>query len=113
MTSADEITLWIVENTKVTQYLLDPTHPQGASKAKYLLAFGFTPRDPGLLAGALVRHAVGNLPGRVVRPVKGSARFVFEGVTAGLDGRLMSLRTVWEDCGHGEARLLTAIPLTR
>lgn len=104
---------WIVEEAKIVRYLLNPDHPDGASKAKYLLAFGFTADDPGPLAETLARHALDNLPGRCVIPAKGLPRYVFDGHTEAPDGRLMRLRTVWEVAGITDARFITAYPLTR
>ena len=32
----------ILENRKITQYLLSTVHPTGASKAKFFMSFGFS-----------------------------------------------------------------------
>jgi hypothetical protein len=45
-----------VQGEKIVDYLLDSTHPNGGSKAKYLLRFGFTAEEPQLLADALAIH---------------------------------------------------------
>jgi hypothetical protein len=37
---------WTVERPKIVAYLLNPAHTDGASKAKYLLAFGYTASLP-------------------------------------------------------------------
>lgn len=113
LSGPDDTLTWIVQDSKASEYLLNPDHRKGASKAKYLLAFGFDRDDPETLASALVKHALGNLPGQLVEPPKGAARRVFEGHVEAPDGRLMSLRTVWEISGTAEMRFITAVPLTR
>jgi hypothetical protein len=105
--------VWVVENAKITRYLLNLDHPDGASKAKYLRGFGFTSEAPETLAAALVQHALSNPPGRTVVPPKGLSRVLFEGLVQGPDGRLLGLRTVWEIVEAQEWRFVTAVPLTR
>lgn len=108
--------LWSVGGPKVTAYLLNLNHKRGASKARYLLGFGFSPDDPKALADALVEHAMGNLPGVVKQELAGPNRVVFEGYVAAPDGRQMPLRTVWEAVGTDEEhvmRFITAVPLTK
>lgn len=46
----------IVEPSKVLDYLLNPTHPYGASKARFFTAFGFCLDHWELLAEALSAH---------------------------------------------------------
>lgn len=114
MTDKSSVYNFTVEQAKVTRYLLDLAHAEGGSKAKYLFQFGFTPDDPQPLVIALVQHAITNIPtGRKVQPAKGLSRLVFEGRSEAPDGRLMSLRTVWEVTAPNELRFITAVPLTR
>lgn len=114
MTDKSSAYSFTVEQAKVTRYLLDLAHAEGGSKAKYLLQFGFAPDDPEPLVVALVQHAITNIPtGRKVQPPQGLPRLVFEGLSEAPDGRLMSLRTIWEITTPNELRFITAIPLTR
>lgn len=46
-----------VPERKITQYLLNPAHPAGGSKAAFFLRFGFSTAAWQLLAEALIRHA--------------------------------------------------------
>ncbi|WP_288587402.1 DUF6883 domain-containing protein [uncultured Methylobacterium sp.] len=103
----------MIDGPKISAYLLNAAHPRGASKAKYLMGFGFTPEDPGALAAALVAHALSNGPGVRMVPPKGAARSVFEGTVTAPDGREMPRRTVWELRSPEEMHLITAVPLTR
>jgi hypothetical protein len=36
-----EAIVWTVERPKIVRYLLNPLHTDGASKARYLLVFGY------------------------------------------------------------------------
>lgn len=119
MTDDSEIVqvAWIIDGPKIPKYLLDPTSPEGASKAKYLMRFGFTLSDPATLANALVRHAMDNLyEGEPSTTRVGKRVIVFEGTVPAPDGRDMPLRTVWEPQEVGDRRemvFVTAVPLTR
>jgi hypothetical protein len=104
---------WVIDGRKISAYLLNTEHSRGRSKAKYLMSFGFTPEDPGLLAGALVRHALLHSLSMTVMPSFDPLRVVCEGTVAAPDGREMPLRTIWEAQGPTEMRLITAVPLTR
>ena len=47
----------IVEERKLTEYLLNPTHPQGHSKAVFFGRLGFNREHPDLLRQALLQIA--------------------------------------------------------
>ena len=49
-----------VAEEKITDYLLNPAHPAGGSKAAFFLKFGFTVIGWEKMAEALVKHAVQN-----------------------------------------------------
>jgi len=48
-----------VPTAKLTEYLLNPRHPEGGSKARFFLGLGFSPEAPEDLAEAVLRHAEG------------------------------------------------------
>jgi hypothetical protein len=102
--------VWTVERPKIVGYLLNPAHTDGASKAKYLLAFGYTAEAPERLADDLVSHAVAHWPGRRMLPPLGRPRLIFEGPVQAPDGRRVSLRSVWEETTPVQMRFLTAYP---
>lgn len=116
MTRSDDavppLATYAVAAAKLTGYLLDPAHPDGSSKARFLLAFGFSPESPEVLAQALLDHArADNLVG-IVR-VRWGRRFVFEGPIRAPDGRRPRVRTVWQlPDGLDIVSLITAVPLT-
>jgi hypothetical protein len=108
--------LWSIQGPKIAEFLLNPNHRKGASRWKYLSAFGFTREDERALADALVQHAMNNLPGVIQPQSEGPNRVEFRGTVRAPDGRDMPLRTVWEvgeKDGERTMRFLTAIPLTR
>jgi hypothetical protein len=46
----------ILDDRKITQYLLSAVHPTGAAKAKFSMFFGFSPARWAELRGALPNH---------------------------------------------------------
>ncbi|MCJ2009865.1 hypothetical protein FV232_27050 [Methylobacterium sp. WL30] len=112
--SSDEVEVsWLIDRPKISRYLLDLTSKRGASKAKYLMRFGFTPDDPLTLANALAEHVARNLPGVQSISARGVLLVVFEGEVTAPDGREMPLRTVWEPREPRQMHFVTAVPLTR
>jgi hypothetical protein len=47
----------IVPDAKLVKYLLDPSHPEGRSKAEFFLRLGFTREQPDILRRALLEVA--------------------------------------------------------
>ena len=113
MTANLDDIVWTVESPKVVAYLLNRALADGASKAKYLLAFGYSTAEPERLARDLVKHGVANWPGREGTMPVGLPRIVFEGPVEAPDTRFASLHTVWEITSPSRLRFLTAVPLTR
>ena len=104
---------WVIDGPKISAYLLNMDHIRGRSKAKYLMSFGFTPEAPGVLADALVRHALLHSLSMTILPAYEPLRVVCQGTVTAPDGREMPLRTIWEAQSTTEMRLITVIPLTR
>ena len=50
----------ILDDRKITQYLLGTVHPTGASKAKFFMSFGFSPGNWAALKSALLNHPLNN-----------------------------------------------------
>ena len=46
----------ILEDRKITQYLLKTVHPTGAAKAQFFMSFGFSPTNWAELKSALLQH---------------------------------------------------------
>jgi hypothetical protein len=51
---------FIVEKEKVTRYLLNTDHPDGGSKAKFFIGYGFDPTKWYIFADAIREHASNN-----------------------------------------------------
>ncbi len=101
----------IVEEAKISEYLLNPTHRFGASKAKFFADFGFTVEQWQQFAIALKQQAHDNEVAKVKQTGYGP-RYEIEGELAAPDGRRPRVRTVWQvDAGEVVPRLITAHPL--
>ena len=103
--------LAIVEREKITEYLLNPGHRYGGSKARFFAGFGFTLEAWDVLASALREHAQRYEISRTYETLWGP-RFEINGELNAPDGRQPRIRTVWQvDGGRIAPRLITAYPL--
>lgn len=100
----------VVEREKIVGYLLNPQHPDGASKAKFFLSLGFRTEQWEKLAEAL-RELINRSPTmRTVESIHG--RKYVEGTIQSPGGISPRIRTVWiVDRGRLAPRLVTAYPL--
>ena len=98
---------------KATGYLLDETHPNGGSKAQFLMRFGFTPNDPVTLLNALLDHpSTGRCLREALTPL-GQTKLVYEGLLRSPDGHSPKVRTVWRIRPDGTADFVTLVPIKR
>jgi hypothetical protein len=105
--------LAVVEMAKLTEYLLNPTHPYGASKARFFLGIGFELEGHEVLAAALREHGQ-RCELAAHRDTPFGPRFEIEGAMRSPDGRNPRIRTVWQmDKGQLAPRLITAYPVER
>lgn len=107
--------LAVVERGKVTEYLLNPAHRYGASKARFFAEFGFRVEEWERLAAALLEHGQTQDLSRTHETGFG-LRYTVEGELTTPSGRRPRLRSVWqldrgEDRGEVAPRLITAYPL--
>src|SRR5439155_19354775 len=101
----------IVERQKITDYLLNPAHRFGASKARFFAAFGFRLTEWETLAAAFKEHGKQHEITRTKQTAFGP-RYEVEGDLVSPDGRCPRVRTVWQmDEGQIAPRLITAYPL--
>jgi hypothetical protein len=103
--------LAVVERAKVAEYLLNPRHRYGGSKARFFLEFGFQMDDWEVFAEALREqgqvHEVS-----LVRQTRWGPRYEIDGELNAPDGRQPRIRSVWQlDEGEIAPRLITAYPL--
>ena len=102
--------LAIVEREKIVNYLLNPEHHYGASKARFFAEFGFVPEAWEALAAEFRAHAQAHEVARW-RETGFGPRYEVEGGMAAPDGRRPRVRTVWQmDKGQIAPRLITAYP---
>ncbi|HXG09345.1 MAG TPA: hypothetical protein VNK04_06105 [Gemmataceae bacterium] len=103
--------LAVVEQAKICEYLLNPAHRFGASKARFFAAFGFTLDAWEVLAAALKEHSAENEVTKVKETGFG-LRYEVEGELAAPDGRRPRVRSVWQvDTGQITPRPITAYPV--
>lgn len=100
-----------MDRDKIVNYLLCMGHPDGQSKARFFIRFGFSLERWVVLAGALRDHGKGNAVVNVVKSRYG-ARYVVEGDLISPDGCHLRVRTVWIiENGDTVPRLITAHPI--
>jgi hypothetical protein len=100
-----------IDQAKVTDYLLAPDHPEGASKAAFFVRFGFTLVEWQVLTEALTAHARAN-PVASMTASEHGVKYRVDGPIHCPDGRSPMIRTVWiVDAGSEIPRLVTAHPL--
>lgn len=100
----------VVSRAKLSGYLLDPDHPQGAAKCRFLIAFGFHPQDPAALERALLAHGgPANFLDIQVSPY--GLRFRYHGPLPAPGGSDPVVRTIWQiEPATGLARFVTLKP---
>ncbi|WP_326490741.1 DUF6883 domain-containing protein [Thermus caliditerrae] len=102
---------FLVPRSKLTEYLLNPRHPEGGSKARFFLSRGFPVDAPEVLELALLLHA------QAAQEVQRRPGLYGDGEVLILRGPLVCptgpvlLQSVWYR-GEGEDtfRLVTAYP---
>jgi hypothetical protein len=100
----------VVPDKKLSGYLLSPTHPEGAPKAKFFASFGFRSDDPDTLRNALLAHAQ---VGQVIATTSTSYGTLYEvaGRVNTPDGHDPWVLVVWMiEIGTDWPRLITAVP---
>ena len=101
----------LVEREKIVDYLLNPAHRYGASKARFFMEFGFRMDAWEQLASALREHGQTHEVARVTETGFGP-RYAVEGELNTPSGRRPRVRTVWQmDNGAVAPRLISAYPL--
>jgi hypothetical protein len=99
----------LVPERKITEYLLNPHHPDGASKARYFLSFGYSLADPLRFRGDLLRLAVETEREETLS--RFGTEYAGTGALTAPDGRVLRVRTAWIlDGGNPPPRLITAYP---
>lgn len=101
----------VVEREKIVDYLLNPTHRYGVSKARFFTQFGFRLEQWEQLAEAFREHGRTHAVS-LTRETGFGQRYVVEGELKAPDSRRPRVRTVWQmDKGAVAPRLISAYPL--
>lgn len=101
----------IVDQEKITGYLLNAAHRYGASKADFFLEFGFRLDAWEQLADALRVHGQAHAVAKT-KDTPFGPRYEVDGELSTPDRRSPQIRTVWQfDDGQPAPRLITAHPL--
>jgi hypothetical protein len=100
----------IIEDVKITQYLLSSTHHRGLAKAAFFESFGFRLDAWHLFASALFDHAQAYEVSRTASTLFGEI-FEVNGRLVSPDGRNPWVLVVWfYPSGESLPRLVTAVP---
>jgi hypothetical protein len=102
--------LAIVDREKITDYLLNPAHPDNGGKTKFFLGLGFAAEQWQVFAEAL-RTLAGSFP--IIEFVESphGIKYIVVGRLDGPSGKSPSVRSVWiVDKGNDRPRLVTAYP---
>jgi len=101
----------VIEREKIVDYLMNPAHRYGASKARFFAEFEFRVAEWKVLGEALIEHGR-NHEVKKTRETSFGPRFEVEGELTTTSGRRPRVRTVWQlDKGEVAPRLITAYPL--
>lgn len=98
-----------VDHSKISDYLLCESHPDGRGKASFFMRFGFRPMQWEDLAEALRAVGASNRVVGVVESAYGK-RYIVDGPLKAPDGRTPMIRTVWIVESEHPPRLVTAYP---
>jgi len=82
----------IVPESKIVEYLLSETHPQGRSKAVFFRRLGFAPEEPGRLRAALLDLAAS---ADMTESAAFGMKYVGTGEFVAPSGELVRVTTVW------------------
>jgi hypothetical protein len=101
-----------IEQSKLTQYLLNPAHPKGGPKARFFLKVGFSDASPQVLADTLLEHA---RPERLVGTdmTRWGERLIYEGPAWTPKRGEIRIRSIWQINPDNplDVVFLTAFPL--
>ena len=100
----------IIEQTKITEYLLNTQHKRGGSKAKMLLRFGYSLENWRQLESDLRQFHV-NSDVDIVKETAYGVRYEVRAALITPTSEQLFVRTVWQiDKGTDLPRLITLIP---
>lgn len=103
----------LVEQEKLTDYLLNLAHPDNGGKAQFFFSAGFTKGDWHILAMAL-RQLIEQSPVTIKVESPHGIKYVIDGKIMTPREETRELRTIWiVDTGENIPRLVPAYPKAR
>ncbi len=101
---------WQIDESKITDYLLDESHPEGGSKALWFQSHGFS-REKWQELSDSIRTLLEKPQGAVICESYFGQRTVIRGMIITPRGQRVRITTVWQiDRGALAPRLITAYP---
>ena len=105
--------LAVVERAKITEYLLNPEHPDNGGKAAFFVSLGFSRTDWHGFANALRKLALTVDVTESMETMHGK-KYIVDGELENGEGKTAWVRSIWIfDAGTDFLRLVTAYPLGR
>ena len=103
--------LAVIDQRKITDYLLAQAHPAGRGKAAFFQRFGFSAAAWAMLRDALFDHArSASIVSAADTPF--GRKYILEGSLATPDGRNPRVRAIWfVTAGEMAPRFVTAYPI--
>src|ERR1051326_3714236 len=83
----------VIEDSKITEYLLNIHHPEGGIKAEYFLQHGFDIEKPEEFRQILLENLQQHSP--TLKETKFGTKYVITGKIKSPDGNEFMLRSVW------------------
>ncbi len=100
----------IVDERKVREYLLSPSHPVGRFKAKFFASLGFGSENWRELSAAIMKIA-GSDTARLVEENQYGRKYLVFGTLTGPTGASAAVQSVWfVGSGDDTPRLVTVYP---
>jgi len=101
----------VIEDSKIIEYLLNISHPEGSSKALFLIRHGFNTERPEVLKATLLIHLEENSPVNV-KKTKFGAKYILSGKVKAPDGNELMLRSIWmKPSKENILKFVTAYPI--
>ena len=99
----------ILDDRKITQYLLSTVHSNGAPKAKFFMSFGFSPGNWAELKSALLNHPLNPVTSQTSNPF--GQKFEVSCSLVAPDGRNPCIISIWIiEPPDPNPRFITAYP---
>ncbi|MBA3649552.1 MAG: hypothetical protein H0W62_13555 [Chitinophagales bacterium] len=101
----------VIEDFKITEYLLNINHPEGSVKADYFIQHGFDSEKPEVLKQFLVDHLEQCSLVDVVETLFGT-KYIVTGKMKAPDGYEFMLRAIWmKPAKENILKFVTAYPV--